>query len=153
MSRVYTASIETATATAAQTLLLLEVPATVAVIIHSAEVVAPDDDTNEQIHITLQRLAAVTTPTGTAVTPAKHATGDAASVCSVIGDVTASEPSYDSNTELGNSGASSLGGWRFEPVIAERPEVPPSDAIGLRILTDRGTSKTLTARLTYEEVG
>lgn len=153
MSRVYTASIETVSATAAQTLLFLEVPTTVAVVIHSAEVVAPDDDTNEQLHVTLQRLAIVATPTGTSVTAARHATGDSASVCNVVGDVTAAEPTYDTDTEIGQSGASSLGGWRFEPVVAERPEVPPSDAIGLRILTARGTSKALTARITYEEVG
>jgi hypothetical protein len=124
-----------------------------AVIIHSAEVVAPDDDTNEQLHITLQRLATVATPTGTTLVAAKHAQGDPVSACSVVGDVTAAEPTYDAGTRIGESGASSLGGWRFEPVVAERPEIPPSEAMGLHIVTARGTSKTLTARITYEEVG
>jgi len=153
MGRVYTATIDCASRTIAQTLVFIEVPSTVAVIIHSAEVVAPDDDTNEQIHCTLQRLATVATPTATTMTPSKHSNGDAVSVCNVFGDATAGEPTYDANTRIGESGASSLGGWRFEPVISERPEVPPGAGMGLHIVTVRNTTKSLTARITYEEIG
>lgn len=151
--RVYTASIETASISAAKTLMSIQNPADQALVILSAEVVAPDDDTNEQLHIAFQRITSGAPGTGTAVTPAKTQTGDPASGVTCTADITASEPTYTASTEHGMAGASSLGGWRYLPTLAEALTLSPSENIGLRLLTAPGTAKTLTVRVTFGEIG
>lgn len=70
-------------------------------------------------------------------------------------DVTASEPTYGAANVnvIGHFGASSLGGYRYEPAIDERPEFSPSENWGLRLLTAPGTAKTLTVCFTFMELG
>ena len=151
--RYYSVSMETSSISAAKTLLYLTTPNDMVVQIVSVEVVAPDDDTNEQMHCTLQRITTLGTPTATAQTAAPHASGDAAATVTIAGDVTASEPTYTANTEIGEAGAPSLTGYRQEwPDPHARPTVPPSSNIGLRLLTAPGTAKTLTVRMTFCEV-
>lgn len=152
--RIYTASLETASLATARSLMLLENPADTALLIMNASAVAPDDDTNEQLDITFQRITTFGTPTGTAVIPALNSPGDAASGVTVTADITASEPTYTVNTEVGHEGGPSVGnGWRYDPLVLERMmEVSPNTDIGLRLLTAT-TARTLVVRITFMEIG
>lgn len=152
--RVYTASLETGSVSTARSLMLLENPTDTALLIIGASVIAPDDDTNEQMDITLQTITTFGTPIGTAVTPAPHSPGDAASGVTATGDITAAEPTYTASTEVGHEGASSIGGWRYDPLTLERAkEVSPNTDMGIRLLTAPNTAKTLVVRITFIEIG
>lgn len=155
MRGVYTASIKTGALTAARTLIYLVPPSNKAVEILSAEVTNADNETNEQVEFTLQRISSLGTPTATAITPSPHEQGDQAASSTVAGNVTASEPTY-SSVEFGRAGASSLGGWRFDPTPEERPTVAGASTtgIGLRLLTaPTAPGISFVARITFREIG
>lgn len=152
--RVYTSTMKTSSISAAKTLAYLTTSATALCVLLSAEVVAPDDDTNEQLDIGFQKITTLGTPTKTDVTPTKHNTGDAAADTATAFDVTASEPTYGAaNVDVvGRVGASSLGGWRYTPTLAEALCIGVSTSWGLRLFTAPGTAKALTVRLTFGEI-
>ncbi len=151
----YTMSGPTASfTTAPRTLAYIEVATDVVVILISTEVVAPDNDTNEQLDIAWQRITTLGTPTATTIVPRVHQQGFTAAGSVTRLDVTASEPTtYTAATEIGRAGASSLGGWRYEPAPEERIAMSPDSDWGLRILTTMGTAKILTVRFTFMELG
>lgn len=152
--RVYTATYKvTNVTTALKTLMYFEVPTDLVVQLMSAEVSAPDDDTNEQMDIGIKEIGTLGTPTATTVTPAKHEKGDAASSVTVKADITASEPTYTANTDVGRIGATSLGGWRHEPSPDERLIMIPGSDWGILLNTGLDTDKDLTVRVTYAEIG
>lgn len=127
-------------------------PATGVIEILSASVTDENNTTNQQLECTLQRVTTLGTPTGTAVTAAKHETLDGASAATVVGNVTASEPTYTANTDIGHEGFPSLSGWFFQPVPEERPIIPPSATMGLRCISTP-TSQDSQVRITYREIG
>src|SRR3990167_3003883 len=135
MRGVYSTSIKIAGLAAAKTLAYLTAPATAAIEILSASVTNESNESNEQIEITLQRITTLGTPTGTTLMFAKHESGDQAAAAAGKGNVTAGEPTYTADTEIGREGASSLGGWYYDPLPEERPIIPPSGNLGLRLIT------------------
>lgn len=153
--RVYTSTIETVSTGAAKTLSTIQNPSDQVCQILEAHVVAPDDDTNEQLDIAFQKITSLGTPTGTAVTPTKHMTGSPAAGVTTTMDITASEPTYGAaNVDvIGRQGASSLGGWHYQPPRGAELTLSPGENWGLRLLTAPGTSKTLTVQITFAEIG
>lgn len=153
MRGVYEAQIQIAGVTTAKTLAYLTAPATCAIEILSAEVTAVGTNvTNQNMECALQRVSSLGTPTGTSLTPSKTENGDQASAATAVGNVTASEPTYSNNTQVGKAGAPSLGGWRYQPVPEERMVIPPSGTVGLRELTTL-TSTDLDVLIRWREIG
>lgn len=152
MRGVYTASIECAGVTAAKTLLYVTAPANKVLEILGASITNYDNDTNEQAEATLQVVGTLGTPTGTSVTAAKHEPGDQAAGSTVVGNVTGSEPTYSSNTQIGREGFATVGGYRFQPVPEERMIVQGGSTVGLRLLTAI-SSTALVASVTFREIG
>jgi len=152
MRGVYTANIKISGLAAAKTLMYITVPADKVVEILSASTTNATNETNEQIECTLQRVTTLGTPTATTLTPAKHEPGDQVAGSTVKGNVTASEPTYTADTEIGREGASSLGGWYFDPTPEERPIIPGQATMGLRILA-APTAFDAIIRLTFREIG
>ena len=154
--RVYTSSHKTSgNISTAKTLAYITSPSTAVVRLLRAEVVAPDDDVNEQMDIGLQKITTLGTPTASSVTPTKHEAGDAAAGSTTKFDVTASEPTYGSADVdvVGRKGSPSLAGWSYMPSEKEELVIPPSTTWGLRLLTNLNTGKLLTILLTFGEVG
>lgn len=153
MPRRYELSINCGAVTAAQTLLYVTAHTNRSVRILGARIGAGTNATNQQLEATLQRIGTLGTPTGTDVTPAKHDTTDAAFAGTAKGDITASEPTYSADTQLGRSGFASLAGWQYQPYPEDAPIIKGGDSIGLRLLTASPTSLELTAAITVEEIG
>lgn len=152
MKGVYTAKIRISALATAKTLLYITAPSTEVLEVLSASITNESNETNEQLVATLQRIGTLGTPTGTALTPSKHESGDQAASATAVGNVTASEPTYTADTEIGLEGFSSLGGWYFDPIPEERPIVAPSASLGLRIL-NAPTSLDAVVRITFREIG
>ncbi len=151
MRGVYTASIKISGLTTARTLLYVTVPDDIVVEILRASVTNLSNETNEQIECLIQRISSLGTPTKTDITPAKHESGDQASACTVAGNVTASEPTYSANTEIGGEGSPSLGGWYFSPTPEERPRYVQG-SFGIRLI-NTVTSYDAICSITYLEIG
>ena len=152
MRGVYTATVAISGLAGAKTLAYITAPSSKVVEILSAEVSNTSNATNQQLLATLQRVTTLGTPTGTALTPAKHEAGDQAAGSTAVGNVTASEPTYTADTEVGRSGFASLAGWRFDPVPEERPIIAPSATLGLRMISTP-TSFDALVRITFREIG
>lgn len=159
MRGVYTAAYRIAGVSAAKTLMYLTVPSNKVVEILSVSVTNESNETNEQLLVGLQRVTTLGTPTATTITPKPHETGDQAAGSTVKANVTASEPTYpaiaagaDIPGAFGLEGASSLGGWYFDPTPEERPIVPGGETVGLR-LVNAPTSLDLVVRWTFREIG
>src|SRR5688500_16898582 len=112
MRGVYTAKIKISGLAAAKTLMYITAPAAKVVEILGAIITNASNETNEQCEATLQRISALGTPTGTALTPSKHENGDQAAGSTAVGNITASEPTYAANSEVGYEGFASLAGYR-----------------------------------------
>ena len=142
--RGYTVSAKIASFTAAKTLLYVANPTDTVLVVMSASVSAPDDDVNEQVDCCLQRVTVIGSPAGTTVTPAKHSKGDAASGVTCLASLTTEPTTYNSVEQIGRFGGSSVGGWVWQATnIHEWMEISPSEAFGLRILTNLNTGKAL----------
>ncbi len=153
MKGVYDAVVKISSLAATKTLIYITAPSTMVVEILSAEISNATNETNEQLEACLKRIGTLGTPTATTLTPSKHENGDAAAASTAKGNVTASEPTYTSNTEIGYSGFASLAGWRYDPIPEERPIVPPSGNIGLLLLTSTNTAFDAICRITFREIG
>jgi hypothetical protein len=153
--RVYTVSHKTASTATARSLVNLVNNANICLVLLSAEVVAPDDDTNEQFDCVWQKITNNAAAAGTAVTPSKVANGDPASVATCLMDLTVEPTTYAAaNVDAhGRAGAPSLGGWRYTPTEKEAKVLAPSEVYGLRLLTALGVAKALTVRVTFGEIG
>ena len=153
MRGVYEASLQISGLNAARTLLYLTAPSGKCVEVLSASVTNATNETNEQLECCLQRITTLGTPTGTALTPTKMEQGDQAAGSTAVGNVTASEPTYTSNTQIGRRGFPSLGGWEFAPVPEERPVIAPSESWGLRILAAPSSAIDADVRVVFREIG
>jgi hypothetical protein len=153
MRGVYTAVIKITGLAAAKTLLYLTAPANKVVEVLSASVTNSGSNvTNQQLELTLQKVNVLGSPTASTLTPSPHEQGDQASGSTVKGNVTASEPSYVANTDLGHEGSSSLAGWFFQPLPEERAYIAGGDTWGLRMLSTP-TAYDANVRFTYREIG
>lgn len=152
MRGMYTATYRISGLNAAKTLMYITAPSNKNIRLFSASVTDETNETNEQLICTFQRISSLGTPTATAVTPAPHETGDQAASATVKANVTASEPSFASDTELGREGFSSLGGWYFDPTPEERPVFAGGASWGIRIL-NAPTSFDAVVRVTFCEEG
>ena len=153
MRGVYEATIRISALSAVKTLLYITAPAARAVEILSAAVTNESNVTNQQLECTLQTVTTLGTPTGTALTPTKMEQGDQASGSTCVGNVTASEPTYTANTEVGREGWASLAGYRFQPLPEERPTIAPSATMGLRLINTTPTAFDCDVRVVYREIG
>lgn len=127
----YEAEIAISGLSSARTLLYWTAPAAKAVEVLLATVGNCSNETNEQIQLAWQRVNALGTPTGTALTPTPCQQGDQAAGSTVVGNVTASEPSYVANTKIGAQGVPSLQGYRYDEPFT----IQPGATYGLRLLT------------------
>ncbi len=153
MRGVYRAASNTTGATAAQTLLYLTAPSTAVIEILSVRVTNQDNDTGEQMHFSLNRIATLGSPTATTVTPKPTEEASSASSATSKGPVTASEPTYDSDADaIAKGGAVNLAGWEYVPLPEERPIIKPSDTVGLKLM-ETIASTDLTAEIIYREIG
>lgn len=153
--RIYTASLLISALAAARTLLYITVPTNRLVTLINSSVTNATNETNEQIRCTWQNISTLGTPTGTTLTPARHDLGDPVAGSTVVGNVTAGEPTYAANTEIGHEGAPSLSGWVFPSVPLPRDALPRfagASNWGLRILA-APTAFDAVVRVTFGEEG
>lgn len=153
MRGVYEAVIKISGLNAAKTLVYISAPADKVVEILEAEVTNLSQETNEQLEACLQRVSTLGTPTATTLTPSKKESGDQAAGSTVKGNVTASEPTYSSNSEMGYQGFASLSGYAFKPTPEERPIIPGQGTVGLRLITAPATAFDAICRVTFREIG
>jgi hypothetical protein len=134
MGRVYTARHKIVGLSAAKTLLYITVANNTIVELLASAVGNATNATNEQLHLCWQKVDVLGAPTATTITPSKHDKGDAAAAATIKADVTASEPSYLANTELGFEGVASLVGYRWPLRDDESPVFAGGETWGLRLL-------------------
>lgn len=151
MRGVYTAYIDISAISTNKTLMLIQAPSTAVVEILSAHATNLDVEAGEQLSIGLFRVTTVGSPTGTTVTSEKHEFGDAASTCTIKGDLSAEPTTYATNP-IDKQGQSNLAGYHYDPVPEERPTIPPSGAIGLRLLV-APASFNCSVMVVFREIG
>jgi len=149
---VYTAQIKISALAAARTLAYITAPSNKPVEILSTSITNASNETNEQLEATWQAISSLGTPTGTTLTPSKHELGDQAAASTVVGNITASEPTYTANTLVGYQGFSTLGGYFFTPVPEERPIIAGAASWGLRMLSTP-TAFDAIVTITFREIG
>lgn len=154
MKGVYTANIKISAIDSARTLLYITATSSKVVEVLSTEVTNASNETNEQCEAVWQKITTLGTPTATTITPAKHEDGDQAATSTVKGNVTASEPTYGANTEIGYAGFPSLIGYRYPSVDGEVEPfaIPPSGSYGLRLLNTPAAFDCV-VRVTFRERG
>jgi len=154
MRGVYRAAIDITAVTTAKTLVYITTPATLVIEILSARITDQNENTSEQILAELNRITTLGTPTGTSLTPKPTEELSAASGVTAVGNITASEPTYDAaGNAIARGGANKLGGWEYLPLPEERSIIKPSDTVGLRLVNAIATSTDLTAEIIYREIG
>ena len=140
--------------TTAKTLLYITVPSDAVIEILSARITAQDEDTSEQIMAELNRISSLGTPTATTITAKPTEEGSAAFGGTCKSNVTASEPTYDDESNaIASGGANKLAGWEYVPLPEERPIISPSDNVGLRLIDAIANSVDLTAEIVFREIG
>lgn len=153
MKGVYTSVIKIAGLNAAKTVIYLTSASSRACEIISASIGNSGTNvTNQQLEATFQRVTTLGTPTGTAITPSPQETNDQAASATVVGNVTASEPTYTSGVVFDQQGFASLAGYQHAPVPEERIIVPPSATIGLRMLSSP-TAFDADVKMVHREIG
>lgn len=153
MRGVYSADIKISSLAAAKSLIYITAPAAKCVEIISAMVGSCGSNvTNQQLEATWQKVNSLGTPTGTAITPSPQETGDQAAGSTVVGNVTASEPTYLSGITYDHQGFASLSGYQHSPVPEERIIIAPSATYGLRMLSTP-TSLDAVVRVVFREIG
>lgn len=151
MRGVYTAEIKISALAAAKTLLLLEAAAGKLIEILSASVVQVGSNlTNQQLECSVTRVTTLGTPAGTSVTPNPEEPGDQASTTTVLGNLTAEPTAYGVNAD--HQGATSLGGYQYQPVPEERGLDGSGASLGLRLL-NAPTSADFVVQLKFRDVG
>lgn len=136
MRGVYESGISIAALAAAKTLLYITAPSSkVLEAIGSNVGNSGSNVTNQQLKALWQRITTLGTPTGTSITPTPTEKGDQAAGATVVGNITASEPTYGSGLTIGQRGFASLGGYDPSFLPEERFYVAPSDSWGLRMIS------------------
>lgn len=151
MRGVYNASIQISGLAAARTLMYITAPSLAGVEILSVAVTNATNETNEQLEIELAQIGTLGTPTATTVTPAKNEQGDQAAACTVKGNVTASEPTFDT-TFYDRQAFASLSGYYFSPMPEERPIIKPAASAGLYLVTAPSSAITFNVNIRFREL-
>lgn len=152
MRGVYTIESRIPSVSAAKTLLYLEAPSNAVLEILSASVTNMNNDTSEQLEIGLYRVTNNSGVSGSGVNPYKHEPSDAATSAIAIADLGAEPASYNTGA-LDSKGWNNLGGYYFDPIPESRPIIPPTGAIGIRLITAADTAFKGSVTLTYREIG
>jgi hypothetical protein len=150
---VYESNIRISALAAQKTLMYITAPANKVVEILSASVTNESNTTNQQLECCFQKVTTLGTPTGTTLTPTKAEQGDQAAGSTVVGNVTASEPTYTASTQYGLRGFASLAGYEFAPLPEERLCIAGSDTWGLRLLNTTPTAFDADVRIVFREIG
>ncbi len=149
----YTATIKISALAAAKTLIYITAPSNRLVEVLDTHIGPDSNTTNQELEATWQRISTLGTPTGTTITPAPQEKGDQAAASTVVGNITASEPTYAANTDIGHKGFSSLGGLDLTPIPEARgPYIQGSDTWGLRMIS-APTSMDTQVTVVFREMG
>jgi hypothetical protein len=113
--------------------------------------------TNQQIECRVDRITTLGTPTATTVTPESHEPGDQAASAVVKANVTASEPTYRSDTggasALSAEGEPSLSGFFWEPAANRTILATNAKPVGVRLITASPVAFDCLVNLTHREIG
>ncbi len=153
MRGVYTVRDTLTTVTTAQALLYLGIHQDSVIEILSARVTCQDENTSEQLLVTLGE-AAGSVGGGDALTPRKSETGQSVSSTIAKGGNTAiTGMTQDGDSDsIASGGANKLGGWEYVPLPEERVIISPSGQLTLETQSTIASS-TLTAEISYRELG
>lgn len=152
MRGVYTATYDITGLSTAKTVVLIQAPATAVVEILSVSFSQKSSTTSDEFDVGLFLVSTYGSPTGTSLTPAKHENGDQASGCTVLVNLTVEPTSYQT-VAIDKQGINSLAGYRYDPIPEERPVVPPSGAIGLKLGKNPSVAIDTVVQVVYREIG
>jgi hypothetical protein len=140
--------------TTAKELLYIQVPSDSVVEILSARVTCQDEDTSEQMFVTLAR-ATGTQAGGDSLTPEPLETGSVASGCTCKGGNTAITglTQQGDSQAIASHGANKLAGWQYLPLPEERHILSPSTQLTLELIDDLANSSDLSCEIVYREIG
>lgn len=153
MRGVYRAVISASGVNSARTLMYITAPTNKVVEVLSAKIGDNSNATNQQLEACFQLIGTLGTPTGTSLTPTKSEQGDQAAGSTVVGNVTASEPTYTANTQFDLQGFAMLAGYQHAPVPEERLVIAGTASWGLRLLTASPTSFVADVEICFREIG
>ena len=152
MRGVYTASAAIPSISGTKTLIAIFTPATKPIEILSASITNMDNDTAEQLEAGLFIMPTTGSPAGSSIVPEKHEQGDQSSTVSVLVNLTNEPSSYNSGA-VDLKGWNNLGGYYYDPIPEERPVVPVSNGVGLRLMANATTAFKGSVQITYREIG
>lgn len=153
MRGVYDANIKISGLSSNRTLLSITAPSGKCVEILSAEVTDCSNATNQQLDIGWQEVASGS-PTATTLTPTKSEQGDQAAASTVLGNVTADDYTYTSNTIYARRGVPSLTGYRWEPDEKERLVIGGGATWGLVLFAPSSpTAQDTIVAVRFREIG
>lgn len=152
MRGVYTAVHKISGLTAAKTLMYITAPSGRPVEVLATRITNCNVETNEQMEQVWQRISTLGTPTGTSKTPSKHEDGDQASASTVVANITASEPTYASNSEVWYQGSPSLTGYDAPRFLDQRFLIQGGASWGLRHLATIASADII-IEVVYREMG
>lgn len=153
--RIYTASAKISALSTARTLMLLTINTNMSLLLLAASITDQNNLTNQQLEAVIQRVTTIGGAAGTAVTPAKHESGDTAANTTVLANLSAEPTTYTANTQLGYAALPSLPGWVF-PLTPlsfwQLPRALGGTYLGLRLLV-APTSFDAIVSMTFGEEG
>jgi len=152
MRGVYEACYSAPSVNTARTLMYITAPSGAIVEVLSASVTNVDNDTNEQLECSIQKVSTLGSPTATSITPTRLESGGPTAGSTVAANITASEPSYATGVEVNREGWPSLGGWRYQPVPEERLHIGAGQTWGIRMLSTP-VSHTSNVKVVFREIG
>lgn len=158
MSRKYTTRFSNVAVTVAQDQFEIQVPSTKCVrllrvcITQNTEA---GDAQSEQLRFSISRGIGNNSGSGGSThTPSKHATGDAASACTVeINNTTRAAAGGGSLTQLLEEDQNVHLGWDYRPTEAEIYEFAPSESIIIGLEAAPADSTTMSGFAIFEEIG
>jgi hypothetical protein len=156
MGRIYTASFEDVAVTAGQDLFEVNVPSTMAMILHEVRITQSSDAgdaESEQIRARLIRHVGGTSGSGgTSVTPSKQATGDPAATVTVEANNT-TQRSGGTETKLRAESDNIHNGYLHAPAPGKRYEFAPSERLIIELEGAPADSLTMDGYIEFEEIG
>lgn len=147
--RVYTVSLDGVSVSAAKSLIRLSAPSSMVLVILRAWLEQQAVETSEQLEVLLQRAS--TNGTGSASVPEKHEVGDPVATATAVDNLTV-EPTLTAKPLVRDS-FNVLNGWVYVPVPEERIWIPPSGRLVLKLNNAPAAALTMTAGITFGEVG
>jgi hypothetical protein len=152
MRGVYNASLKISGVTTARTLAYIAPASGKPCEVLYCSVTNASNETNEQIECAVAQITTLGTPTATTITPMQTEPGDQAASATVKGNVTASEPTYSSNSAHNHEGAASIAGYVWDPPANRTVLATSGNPIGVRLLAAI-TSADLIVNIAFRELG